>query len=100
GASVKCLEVYGTPSLYGAGQQRLRRTTAEEQGGLTVLILTRSPGETIRIGDDITVTVLQVTGMQVKIGVSADKAVSIHREEIYRRIQANRTPAKAGGSND
>jgi carbon storage regulator CsrA len=53
-----------------------------------MLILTRKPGETIRINDDISVTVLGVSGQQVRIGVAAPSDVKVHREEIYRRIQA------------
>lgn len=52
-----------------------------------MLILTRRVGETLVIGDDVTVTVLGVRGNQIRIGVSAPKNVSVHREEIYDRIQ-------------
>jgi carbon storage regulator len=52
-----------------------------------MLILTRRVGETLMIDDDVTVTVLGVKGNQVRIGVNAPKDVSVHREEIYQRIQ-------------
>ena len=52
-----------------------------------MLILTRRVGETLMIGDDVTVPVLGVKGNQVRIGVNAPKHVSVHREEIYQRIQ-------------
>jgi carbon storage regulator len=53
----------------------------------TMLILTRRVGETLVIGDDVQVTVLGVKGNQVRLGINAPKDVSVHREEIYERIQ-------------
>jgi carbon storage regulator len=52
-----------------------------------MLILTRRVGETLMIGDEVTVTVLGVKGNQVRIGVNAPKDVAVHREEIYERIK-------------
>jgi carbon storage regulator len=52
-----------------------------------MLILTRRIGETLMIGDEVTVSVLGVKGNQVRIGVHAPKDVAVHREEIYRKIQ-------------
>jgi carbon storage regulator len=62
-----------------------------------MLILTRRVGETLMIGDEVTVTVLGVKGNQVRIGINAPKTVSVHREEIYQRINAER---RGEGEND
>ena len=58
-----------------------------------MLILTRRVGETLMIGDDVTVTVLGVKGNQVRIGVNAPRDVAVHREEIYERIRHEKTQA-------
>ena len=52
-----------------------------------MLILTRRIGETVIIGDDIIATVLSINGNQVRLGIEAPKDVSVHREEIYKKIQ-------------
>ena len=59
-----------------------------------MLILTRRVGETVVIGNDVTVTVLGVKGNQVRLGVNAPREVAVHREEIYERIQGEQ-PAEA-----
>jgi carbon storage regulator len=52
-----------------------------------MLILTRRVGETVMIGNDVTVTILGVKGNQVRVGINAPKNVAVHREEIYERIK-------------
>lgn len=56
-----------------------------------MLILTRRVGETVMIGDDVTITVLGVKGNQVRIGIKAPKDTPVHREEIFERIQREKS---------
>ena len=59
-----------------------------------MLVLARRVGETLMIGDEVTVTILGIKGNQVKIGVSAPKEMAVHREEIYERIKADERTMK------
>jgi carbon storage regulator len=63
-----------------------------------MLILTRRVGESVMIGNDVTVTILGVKGNQVRVGINAPKNVAVHREEIYERIK--REQQGGGGSHD
>ena len=65
-----------------------------------MLILTRRVGETLMIGDEVTVTVLGVKGNQVRIGVNAPKDVAVHREEIYERIKREEEQGTEGDDSD
>jgi carbon storage regulator len=65
-----------------------------------MLILTRRTGETVMIGNDVTLTVLGVKGNQVRIGINAPKSVPVHREEIYERIKREQAGGEANGNTD
>ena len=56
-----------------------------------MLILSRKMGETLRVGNDIKITILELQGNQVRIGIEAPREVEVHREEIYQRIQTERS---------
>ena len=60
----------------------------------TILLLTRKLGENIRIGDDVKITIVEVKGNHVKLGIDAPPSVKVHREEIYERIQAENRRAR------
>jgi carbon storage regulator len=63
-----------------------------------MLILTRRVGESVVIGEDVTVTVLGVKGNQVRIGINAPKTVAVHREEIFERIKSGRGAGEGAGT--
>lgn len=60
-----------------------------------MLVLTRRPGESLRIGDDIRITVVEIDGGNIKIGIDAPRSVSIYREEVYLRIKEENQAAVA-----
>jgi carbon storage regulator len=60
-----------------------------------MLILTRRVGENLRIGEDVSVTVLAVNGNQVRLGINAPKSVAVHREEVFQRIAAESAATEA-----
>lgn len=61
-----------------------------------MLILTRRVGEALMIGDNVTVTILGVKGSQVRVGIDAPKDVTVHREEIFKRIQEESKDSDSG----
>ncbi len=64
-----------------------------------MLVLTRRPGESLMIGDDVVVTILEVRGDVVRVGIKAPRSVQVHREEVYRELQkANREAASPSES--
>jgi carbon storage regulator len=75
------------------------RPAADHFGELAVLVLSRSAGESVMIGSDIVVTVLEVRGDVVRIGIDAPRNVRVHREEVYRALEeANRAAAASSGA--
>ena len=64
----------------------------------SMLILTRRPGQTVHIADDIRVTVIAVNGHHVRLGIHAPKHIPVHREEIYKRIQRDKIAVSNGES--
>lgn len=63
-----------------------------------MLILTRRTGETVYIGNDVTLTVLGVKGNQVRVGINAPKNLPVHREEIYERIKREQSGGEVNGN--
>lgn len=63
-----------------------------------MLVLTRRPGESIRIGNDVIVTVLEVRGDQIRLGVDAPRSVKVHREEVYQEIERTNVEAIASAA--
>ncbi len=63
-----------------------------------MLVLTRKPGQSIMIGDDIEVQILSVAGEKVRLGITAPRDVGIFRDEVFERIEAERTPASSNGN--
>src|SRR6187549_3978803 len=72
---------------------RPRQDAGENEG--MMLLLTRKLGENIRIGDDVKITIVEVKGNHVKLGIDAPPSVKVHREEIYERIQQENRRAEA-----
>lgn len=65
-----------------------------------MLILTRKCGETIRIGDDISISVIEIRGNQVRLGIMAPRDVAVHRQEVYELIQEQNRQAATASPND
>ena len=61
-----------------------------DDGDIWMLILTRRIGETLMIGNDVTVSVVGLNGSQVRLGINAPKSVEVHREEVYERVKAEK----------
>lgn len=61
-----------------------------------MLVLARRIGEKLKIGDDVTITILQIRGNQVSIGIQADKSIPVHREEVFQRIKEEESQDQQG----
>ena len=88
----------GAPESVLSLQLTYRDLEKENKGDKSMLILTRRVGETLMIGDEVTVTVLGVKGNQVRIGVNAPRDVAVHREEIYERIKREKAEQQGGAT--
>jgi carbon storage regulator len=86
GGKQRQLEVK-TAHVTGRRKRRATLRSESKEQGRPMLILTRRVGETLMIGNEITVTVLDVRGNQVRLGIAAPKEVPVHREEVYVRLQ-------------
>ncbi|WKD48915.1 carbon storage regulator CsrA [Microbulbifer spongiae] len=62
-----------------------------------MLVVKRRPGENLRIGSNVSVTVLDISGNQVRVGIAAPKSLPVHREEVYLRIQKERAQGDGSG---
>lgn len=60
-----------------------------------MLVLSRKPGESVTIGDEVRITVLSISGKQVRIGIEAPSDIAVHREEIYNKIASEQKPETA-----
>jgi carbon storage regulator len=58
-----------------------------------MLVLTRRPGESVMVGDDVVVTVLEIRGDVIRLGIAAPRSIQVHREEVYRELQASNRQA-------
>lgn len=65
-----------------------------------MLVLSRKPGESVTIGDEVRITVLSISGKQVRIGIEAPSDIAVHREEIYNKIANEQNPETAKESSD
>jgi carbon storage regulator len=82
-----------TGTLFGESPIHASELSCPYQGGgSAMLVLTRRVGETVIVGNDVSVTILGVKGNQIRIGINAPRNVTVHREEIYERIRREQRP--------